>query len=312
MAASVALVIPTYNNLPQLRVTLRALEQQTFRDFVAYVCVDGSTDATLAYLERYAPPFVRVLTHPDGRNRGRNAARNLALPYLSAHAWVAFLDSDSVPLPGWLEAFLAAEPTPQEVLLGAVLYYADTNPHPWVAYLRWRERLRSQGSPTFKNFLSGNAFLPAQAFLASQGMDPQIRRHGLGDTELGWRLQEAGYRFRYVPAARVWSDASLSLGAVLLRAYEMGRYNLRYLAQKHPAMVPHLFGGKWLHQSWRRVLLRGLFALTGTSRLLKGLPALPPPLQKWGVRYLLFQAVARGYWGLRPPVRLPDMEGPGM
>lgn len=307
MPASVALVIPTYNNLAQLRVTLRALAQQTFQDFVAYVCVDGSTDGTLDYLERYAPPFVRVLTHPDGRNKGRNAARNLILPHVAQHSWVAFLDSDSVPLPGWLEAFFTAKPTPQEVLLGAILYYAETNPHPWAAYQRWRERFRSQSTLTFKNFISVNALLPARAFLALDGMDPQIRRHGLGDTELGWRLQEAGYRFRYVPEARVWSDASLSLGAVIIRAYEMGRYNLPYVVQKHPGVVPHLFGGKWLYQPWRRVLLRTIFALTGTSRLLRSTPALPLGLQRWAVRYLLFQAVARGYWGLRPPVRLPDL-----
>jgi|GEM_PF-1415059 len=307
MGASVAIVMPTYNNLPQLRVALQALAQQTYQDFVAYVCVDGSTDGTLVYLERHAPPFVRVLTHPDGRNHGRNAVRNLVLPYLALHPWVALLDSDSVPLPTWLEAFFAAQPASDEVLVGAVMYYAQVNPHPWASYLQWRERVRSQRPPAFTIFLSGNAFLPTQAFLTLEGMDARIRRHGLGDTELGWRLQEAGYRFRYVPAAKVWSDASLSLGTVLLRAYEMGRYNLPYLAQKHPAMMAYLFGGKWLYQPWRRVLLRVIFGLTGTTRLMRNLWSLPRAWQRWVVRYLLFQAVARGYWGLRPPVRLPEM-----
>ncbi len=307
MGASVAVVMPTYNNLPQLRVALQALAQQTYQDFVVYVCVDGSTDGTLAYLEGHAPPFVRVLTHPDGRNHGRNAARNLVLPYLALHSWVALLDSDSVPLPGWLETFLAAKPASDEVLLGAILYYAMVNPHPWATYLQWRERARSRRPPTFTSFLSGNAFIPAQAFLAMEGMDARIRRHGLDDTELGWRLQKAGYRFRYVPTAKVWSDASLSLGTVLLRAYEMGRYNLPYLVQKHPSITAHLLGGKWLYQPWRRALLRGIFGLTGTTRLVKSVLRLPPVWQRWVVRYLLFQAVARGYWGLRPPVRLPEV-----
>jgi glycosyltransferase involved in cell wall biosynthesis len=106
--AAVAVIIPTYNNLPELRQCLKALSQQTYTDFVAYVCVDGSTDGTLEYLSSQPYEFVKVLTHPDGRNHGRNAARNLALPYLHQHRWVAFLDSDSIPLPNWLEAFCAA------------------------------------------------------------------------------------------------------------------------------------------------------------------------------------------------------------
>jgi len=307
MGAPVAVVMPTYNNLSQLRVALQALDQQTYRDFVVYVCVDGSTDGTLGYLERHAPPFVRVLIHPDGRNHGRNAARNLALPYLSAHRWVAFLDSDSVPLPDWLERFLEAEPQPQEVLLGQILYYSETDSNPWMRYQRWREQRRAKGPATFKHFTTGNLLLSAEALLAMGGFDGQIRRHGLDDTELGWRLQEAGYRFRYVSAAKVWSDVSLSLGTVLLRAYEMGRYNLPYLAQKHPAITAHLLGGKWLYQPWRRAVLRVIFGLTGTRRLIRGLLGLPPVWQRWGVRYLLFQAVARGYWGLRSPVRLPEV-----
>jgi glycosyltransferase involved in cell wall biosynthesis len=48
--AAVAVITPTYNNLPELRQCLKALSQQTYTDFVAYVCVDGSTDGTLEYL----------------------------------------------------------------------------------------------------------------------------------------------------------------------------------------------------------------------------------------------------------------------
>lgn len=130
--SAVAVVIPTYNNLAELRYCLAALAQQRYRDFTAYVCVDGSTDETLAYLHAVEEelPFLRVLTHPDGRNHGRNAARNLALPYLPAHKWVAFLDSDSVPLPDWLEQFLSTPPRPDEVLLGAILYFSQRTPIP--------------------------------------------------------------------------------------------------------------------------------------------------------------------------------------
>ncbi|GIV23327.1 MAG: hypothetical protein KatS3mg025_0986 [Bacteroidia bacterium] len=308
--AAVAIVIPTYNNLPELRRCLQALGQQTFKDFMAYVCVDGSTDGTLAYLSTHAPAFVRVLTHPDGRNHGRNAARNLILPHLHQHRWLATLDSDSVPLPTWMESFLAASPTEKEILLGQMLYFSEDNPNPWQLYLAWREKKRAKGPVGFQHFSTGNTLIPAQAFVAMGGMDPQIRRHGLGDVELGWRLAEAGYTFRYVAEARVWSAVQPTPVQALVRAYEMGRHNLPYLHRKHPGTQGVLFGGKWLTHRGRRLLLWPFIQPAWARLTLRLLPRLSPWGRKRAMRYLLFYAVARGYWGRRLGLPLPERLSP--
>lgn len=308
--SSVAVVLPTYNNLPELQICLEALYQQHFRDFTAYVCVDGSTDLTLSYLEKYAPPFVVVLTHPDRRNHGRNATRNLILPHLHKHQWLAFLDSDSVPLPDWLEAFLEANPTPQEVLLGKILYYADLHPHIWSEYLSWREKIRAQARLDARHFITINAWMSAQAFVEVGGMDPQIRRHGLGDVEMGYRLEKAGYRFRYVATARVWSRTQPSLRQALLRLYDMAVHNLPYLHKKHPELQYRLFGGKWLVARSRRWLLYPLLQPWIAKRIIPWTEHLPFFIGRWFLRYLVLYAVARGLWGAKLSIALLERERP--
>src|SRR5688572_15008687 len=91
---TVDIVMPTYNNVQQLVVALSALAVSEMGAFTVLVCVDGSTDDTLEYLAQTSFPFsVRVLNHADGKNHGRAAARNLALPHLVAE-FTLMLDSD--------------------------------------------------------------------------------------------------------------------------------------------------------------------------------------------------------------------------
>jgi len=306
----IAVVIPTYNNLPELRNCLAALSQQTYTDFTAYVCVDGSTDGTWEYLEQYSPAFVIPLRHPDGRNRGRNAARNLVLPYLSRHEWLAFLDSDSLPLPDWIEQFMRADPSPNEVLLGQILYLSRDNPNPWTEYLRWRESLRARRTLHSYHFMTGNALISAQAFSSMGGMDEKIRRHGLGDVEMGYRLWALGIRFRYVPEAKVWSALQYSPLDVLRRLYDMAQHNLPYLHQKHPHSRDEVFGGKWLYHPARKVLLRMILQPSLAQYLLRKLDKLPPFFQRRAMRYLVLYAVYRGFHRKRLGLPIPKPDRP--
>ncbi len=292
----IALVIPTYNNLDELKSCLRALSQQTYQHFTAYVCVDGSTDGTLAYLAEKPYDFIEVLTHPDGCNHGRNAARNLILPHLDRHEWVAFLDSDAIPLPNWLESFLAQKPGLKEVLVGRILYYADFMPNPWVLYRRWREARRHKKQADFRAFHTSNAFLSAEPLKRLGGFDARIRRHGLGDIELGWRLERSGLSFRYVAEAAIWTASQQSPIEALQRAYEMGRYNLPYIHQIHPESRTKLFRGYWLTHPIRRRTLKLLFAMLPPIRLYRLLGKSPAWLSNRVLQYLVLYSLSQGYW----------------
>jgi len=299
---SVAVIIPTYNNLPELRLCLKALSQQSYKDFVAYVCVDGSTDGTLEYLRSQPYEFVKVLTHPDGRNHGRNATRNLALPYLHQHKWVAFLDSDSIPLPDWLEAFYTSAKE-NEVLIGKILYYAPFGPNPWNSYRLWRSNthLKTKERINFKRFCTISAFLSAAVFQQVGGFDPAIRRHGLGDVELGWRLQNMGLRFRLIAEAKVWSASQHTPAQALLRYYEMGRINLPFLYRKHPGIREHLYGGRWLTKPFYKFVAQVMYFLVRPSWVYSLLDRVPTWLQVRFLHYLVLYAIMQGYKHKRLP-----------
>jgi len=86
-----SIVIPTYNQANQLKVTLESVLAQTFTDFEVLVMDDGSTDNTSAMVESFLDPRIRYEWAPNSggpatpRNRGIDAARA---------DWICFLDSD--------------------------------------------------------------------------------------------------------------------------------------------------------------------------------------------------------------------------
>jgi glycosyltransferase involved in cell wall biosynthesis len=100
----VSIVVPTYNRVELLPVTVRSIQEQTFTDWELILVDDGSTDDT----ERWAhcldePRMLYVRRHHSAsiaatRNAGVRQARG---------EWIAFLDSDDRWLPDKLAQQLA-------------------------------------------------------------------------------------------------------------------------------------------------------------------------------------------------------------
>jgi len=105
---SISVVVPSYNRADLLPATLDAILAQTLPPDEIIVVDDGSRDASLAVLQRYAP---RVRAMPI-ENSGELVARNTGLRAASSDL-VAFCDSDDLWTPGFLDAMAAlwrAEP----------------------------------------------------------------------------------------------------------------------------------------------------------------------------------------------------------
>jgi glycosyl transferase family 2 len=98
-------VITTYN---RAQIVPRAVDSclgQTFEDFEVVVVDDASTDDTVAVLEAYDDPRLRVVVHE--RNRGINPARHTGT--VAAHGeWIVVVDSDWELLPDALDRLHAA------------------------------------------------------------------------------------------------------------------------------------------------------------------------------------------------------------
>jgi GT2 family glycosyltransferase len=95
-----SVVIPTYNRAPLLQQALESVFTQECTDFEVIVVDDGSTDATLAYLESLGDRIQAV----QQVNGGPGAARNLGARHARG-TYIAFLDSDDLWFPWTLRVF---------------------------------------------------------------------------------------------------------------------------------------------------------------------------------------------------------------
>jgi glycosyltransferase involved in cell wall biosynthesis len=104
----VSVIVPAYDAAGFLERAIASVWAQTFpADAIEILVVDdGSSDGTRVLAERLAaasPMAMRVLTHPDRRNRGVAATRQLAAGE-STGEFIALLDADDVFLPDRLQA----------------------------------------------------------------------------------------------------------------------------------------------------------------------------------------------------------------
>jgi glycosyltransferase involved in cell wall biosynthesis len=96
----VSVVIPTYNRRRFIAEAVDSALGQTWSDLEVIVVDDGSTDDTVALLDRRFGRKIRVVRLPT--NRGQSTARNMGVAVATGEV-VAFLDSDDVWLPHKLE-----------------------------------------------------------------------------------------------------------------------------------------------------------------------------------------------------------------
>ena len=254
----VTVIIPTYNGARLLAACLEALAAQTYRDFDTLVVDDGSTDETLTMLaERY--PWVQVLAL--GCNVGLAAAVNRAID-ASTGEFVALLNNDAEPEPGWLAALVAAaERHPAAGSIASRLRLHDR-----------RDHLHSAGDFYAVTGLPGNrgvwrpdgpaydreeevwaacagAALYRRAALDAVREGGQVFDESLfmycEDVDLGWRLRLGGYPCIYAPAAVVYHRLSATGGGPLA-SYWCGRNFVRVLLKDVPGPI--------LRRYWPRML----------------------------------------------------------
>lgn len=305
-----SVVIPTYNRLPILRQCLEALERQRVAapvDGYEVVLVDdGSTDATVAWLEENRPrlPHVRLIRQDhggpaEGRNRGVEHARGDV---------IVFIDSDLVVLPDFLQHHgEALERRWRErgdrlcFTYGAVINTArfedpTSEPH-------------KLGDVSFAYFATGNVAIDRQLLERAGLFDTSFRLYGWEDLELGERLRRLGVELVRCPRAvgYHWHPA-LSLEQIpRLIEVERQRAAMGLLFyRKHPTRrVRFIIQFTWLHRLlWELLTVGGLLNERSLRPLLGWLirhgqaglamELLRLPLNRLGVRALYAEARQQG------------------
>jgi glycosyltransferase involved in cell wall biosynthesis len=97
----VSIIIPAYNTSKYIRETLESVFAQTFENFEVIVVNDGSSDTK--EFERELRPYLDRIVYIKQENRGASAARNAGI-YRAIGEYIAFLDSDDIWLPQYLES----------------------------------------------------------------------------------------------------------------------------------------------------------------------------------------------------------------
>lgn len=233
MPNSVAVILPTYNNLDSLKQCLSSLEAQTVSDFTVYICIDGSTDGTKEYLEsaKYSFQF-EVLEHADKKNKGRQSTRNLALR-ISKQSFILFLDSDLQVNKDWIDTHLS-ELKSSPITIGRVHFTNYENP--WVDYYNSRgyNTNLSKRKIDSRYYISANTGFRKEVFVDVGLMDESIKEYG-GDAEFAFRLIQFGFKsLTYLPNAISFGLESKTVKQAVSQ-YELFSSNLlQNLIKRYP------------------------------------------------------------------------------
>ena len=198
--ADVTVVVPVRDRADQLDALLAALPA-----YVPVVVVDDASLDPGPVAEVAGRHGARLVAHAV--NRGPAAARNTGLR-AAASPYVAFVDSDVVPEPGWLERLRRHFDDPAVAVvaprvLGLPAHDGDT----WLdRYEQARSSLDLGPAPAVVRRHGAVAYLPSACLVGrvsalGAGFDEDMRV--AEDVDLVWRLADAGWTVRYDPEAVV-------------------------------------------------------------------------------------------------------------
>jgi glycosyltransferase involved in cell wall biosynthesis len=200
---AVSVIVPVRDRREMLSELLQGLDKQTYRSFEVVVIDDGSRDGS-DELARRSVVAGRPVVFLRSDGEGTLSARQLGIDN-SIGSILAFIDSDCVPDPAWLESAVAVMENGAEMVTGRTRPMRPLKPME-----------RSVASGTEGLFPSCNVFYRRDLYVRLGGFDAgttsrwrfgfagRTRDSAFGeDTLLGWRAVRSGADERYVPAAIV-------------------------------------------------------------------------------------------------------------
>ena len=230
--------MPTLAADDALADCLRSLESQTFARFEVVVVDNSGSRRAQASGDR-----VRILANE--RNLGFGAAINQAIR--DSHTpYIAVLNDDAIPHPGWLAALVkAAEARPRAGMFASQVRMTDTGNLDSAGMLIARDgssKQRGHGeqpgnfaADSDTLFPTGSAALYRREMLDEIGLFDERFFLYCEDTDLGLRARWAGWEGQYAAGAVVDHAYSKSAGrASALKAYYVERNRLYTVIKDFP------------------------------------------------------------------------------
>ncbi|MEU7001277.1 glycosyltransferase [Nonomuraea sp. NPDC046570] len=253
---SVSVVIPAYDCQDALDRTLAALAVQTYpADLLDVVVADDGSRPALR-VPPIAPARTRVVRVPEGWGRG--AARQAGALAATGEV-IHWLDSDMILDREHIEAHMRwhhvlgyavvigdirfvplPAPSAREVFEGSYLP-PEGEGRAYTARIHAETRmLKDAGPSAYLVHTGATTSVPARLLRAAGGVDASLNM--AEDTELGYRLAQAGAVFVPEPLARSWHVGE---STVMRREKEVHRHNWSFLGD----LIPEL---RWLRGHPRR------------------------------------------------------------
>jgi glycosyltransferase involved in cell wall biosynthesis len=218
---SVSVVLTTFNAPDAIRLVLLGLARQTCRPDEVLIADDGSDENLTPLLLRLNPGLPFPVMHLWQPHQGFRAARSRNNAIFKAHGEVlAFLDQDTVPHAGWLEAHVSRL-EPDRLSLGDVILLSEAEAagldeasvreglfEERISDANWRRLsvlqrrysfyawLRRAGLPVKAKprLRSSNFAIHAACLREANGFDESYVGWGQEDDDLGRRLYRLGVR----------------------------------------------------------------------------------------------------------------------
>jgi len=266
-----SIVIPVYNQLAHTLTCLHALAAHPPQSACEIIVIDdGSSDETSTVLPRIAG----LRYHRRERNGGFIATCNDGAALARGEVLV-FLNNDTIPQPGWLDALLATfDSNPDAGLVGAQLLYRDGRLQDAGGFLTCDGHAESYGrfdaadDPRYAyvrdvDYLSGAALaIPRALFEQTGGFDSRYAPAYYEDTDLAFAVRAAGKRVLYQPAARVVHDEGTTAGTDIARGVKacQARNRERFAGHRSEALAQQPAPGTLpspaiLHRGQRQILV---------------------------------------------------------
>jgi mycofactocin glycosyltransferase len=265
LPADVTVVVPVRDRHAELARCLAGL-----RDLPHVIVVDDASADPLAVKRIAAEHGAAVIHRPV--NGGPGTARNTGLAAAETE-FVAFLDSDCVPRPGWLGKLLPhfADPVTGAVAPRIVPHEEGAG---WLARYEGASSTLDMGArPSVVRPGARVSYVPGAALVVRRAAAGAGFRDGMyvgEDVDFVWRMSAAGWRVRYEPGALMGHDHRIVLRAWFARRADYGT-SAAVLEELHPGAVRPLYVSWWTAGAWAAVLSgrpAAAAVLTGTAAVL--------------------------------------------
>lgn len=221
----VSIIIPVHNHiLDTIFCLLFVSKQQTKYRFEIIVGDDASTDGTPGVMQGFEPGIIH---QRSDRNAGflKNCNR---CARAAKGRYLVFLNNDTLVLPGWLEEIVKPlEENPKIGLVGSKLLFEDIRLQEaggivWNDASAWNYGRGSDPALPMYNYVkdvdycSGASLaIPSALWRELNGFDELYSPAYYEDTDLAFRVREAGYRTIYQPKSALVHREGISHGRVL-------------------------------------------------------------------------------------------------